>query len=175
MQPHRNMIRIMSLRNFSRFVTPSSRALSPGLLSLLCAALVSGGCSLGKPASASFASVVIANRSVEQIQQTTKAVLQGDGYSAFPGSGNTLVFEKEGTRGDSLAYNGLVDTHYGAQTIVRFRTDIVDLGGGSLRLQGQAFMVRNANDAFFEDETRLANFRSGPYQKLLDEVAKRLQ
>jgi hypothetical protein len=165
----------MSLQNFSRFVAPSPRALLPGLLTLLCAVLVSGGCSLGKPASASFASVVIANRSVEQIQQTTTAVFQGDGYSAFPGSGNTLVFDREGTRANNLAYNGLVGTHYGAQTIVRVRTDIVDLGGGSFRLQCQAFMVRNANDSFFEEEQRLANFRSGPYQKLLDEVAKRLQ
>jgi hypothetical protein len=175
MQPCRNMITTMFFRSFSRSVTPAPRALLPGLLTLLCAALVSGGCSLGKPASASFASVVIANRSVEEIQRTAMSVFQGDGYSAIPGSGNTLVFEKEGTRADSLAYNGVVDTHYGAQTVVRFRTDIVDLGGGSLRLQGQAFMVRNANDAFFEDENRLSNFRSGPYQKLLDEVAKRLQ
>jgi hypothetical protein len=144
------------------------------LLSLACG-VFSTGCSLGKPASASFASVVIANRSVEQIQQAATVVFQGDGYSASAGSGNTMVFEKEGTRANNLAYNGLVGTHYGAQTIIRVRTDIVDLGGGSSRLQCQAFMVRNANDSFFEDESRLANFRSGPYQKLLDEVVKRLQ
>jgi len=169
------MIKMMSLRNFSRLVTPSSRAWLPGLVTVFCAALVSGGCSLGKPGSASFASVVIANRSIEQIQKTTTAVFQGDGYSGFVGYGNTLVFEKEGTQGDNLAYNGLVGTHYGAQTIVRVRTDIVDVGGGSLRLQCQAFMVRNANEGFFEEEQRLTYFRSGPYQKLLDEVAKRLQ
>ena len=164
MQPHQNMIRMMSLR-----------AWLPGLSALLCAALVSGGCSLGKPGSASFASVVVANRSIEQIQQATTTVFRGDGYTAFTESGETLVFEKEGTRGDNLAYNGLVNTHYGAQTIVRVRTDVVDLGGGTYRLQCQAFMVRNANDSFFEEESRLSNFRSGPYQKLLDEVAKRLQ
>ena len=36
-------------------------------------------------------------------------------------------------------------------------------------------MVSNAGDSFFEDEHRLANFRSRPYQDLLDEVAKRLK
>ena len=169
------MIRKMFLRVFSRLVGPPSRAWLPGLLTLLCAAFVSGGCSLGKPASASFASVVIGNRSVEQIQQTTTAVFRGDGYSARPSSGDTLVFEKEGTQANNVAQNGLVGTHYGAQTIIRVRTDIVDLGGGSFRLQCQTFMVRNAGDSFFEDEHRLANIRSGPYQKLLDEVAKRLQ
>jgi hypothetical protein len=149
--------------------------LLPGLLTMLCAVFVSSGCSLGKPASASFASVVIANRNIEQIQQAAKAVFQGDGYSASAGSGNTLVFEKEGTQANNLAQNGLVGTHYGAQTVIRVRTDIVDLGSGSFRLQCQTFMVRNAGDSFFEDEHRLANIRSGPYQKLLDEVAKRLQ
>ena len=36
-------------------------------------------------------------------------------------------------------------------------------------------MVSGAGDAFMENESRLANFRSGPYQDLLDEVAKRLK
>jgi hypothetical protein len=142
---------------------------------MLCAVFVSGGCSLGKPASASFASVVIANRSVEQIQQATTAAFQAEGYRASRGAYDTLIFEREGTQANNLAQNGLVGTHYGAQTVIRVRTDIVDLGSGSFRLQCQTFMVRNAGDSFFEDEHRLANIRSGPYQKLLDEVAKRLQ
>jgi hypothetical protein len=36
-------------------------------------------------------------------------------------------------------------------------------------------MVRNANDSFFEDESRVTNIRRMPYQNLLDEVAKRLK
>ena len=36
-------------------------------------------------------------------------------------------------------------------------------------------MVRNAGDSFSEDQTRLTNFRSGPYQDLLDKVASRLK
>jgi hypothetical protein len=36
-------------------------------------------------------------------------------------------------------------------------------------------MVNGAGDSFFEEEHRLANFRSGPYQNILDEVAKRLK
>ena len=86
-----------------------------------------------------------------------------------------MVFEKEGTRANNLAYNGVVGTHYGAQTIVRVKTELVELGGGSHRLQCQAYMVRNAGDSFFEEEQRLANVRRGPYQTLLDEVAKRLK
>jgi hypothetical protein len=36
-------------------------------------------------------------------------------------------------------------------------------------------MVRDAGDSFFEDESRLINMRSRPYQKLLDKVAKALK
>jgi hypothetical protein len=86
-----------------------------------------------------------------------------------------MVFEKEGTRGQSLAYGGVADTYYGSTTVVRVRAQLVDLGAGSTRLQCKAYMVRDANDSFFEDESGLLNIRSGPYQNLLDKVAKRLQ
>ena len=66
-------------------------------------------------------------------------------------------------------------SHYGAVTIIRVRVSLVDLGSGKHRLQCQASMVSGAGDSFFENEARLANFRSGPYQDLLDEVAKRLK
>jgi hypothetical protein len=137
--------------------------------------LLSAGCHLGQPGSASFASVVIKQHSIADIQAATAQVFQEDGYTAYTTGSGQLVFEKEGTRANNLAYNGLIGTHYGAQTLVRVRTEIVDLGGGTHRLQCQTYMVRNAGDSFFEDETRLSNMRSGSYQDLLDKVAKRLK
>ena len=145
------------------------------LLVLVCAILIPGCGSLGQPASASFASVVIANRSVEQIQQTTAAVFQENGYRGRRSPDGMLVFEKEGSRADTIARDGLVAAQSGAVTLVRVKTEVVELGSGSRRLQGQAYMVTGAGDSFFEDEVRLTNFRSGPYQKLLNEVAKRLK
>lgn len=138
-------------------------------------ALAVTGCHLSQPGSASFASVIVAGRSVQEIQQAAVVVFQQEGYTALRGPDNTLIFEREGSRANNLSQNGLVGTHYGAQTVIRVRTKIVDLGGGSLRLQCQAFMVRDAGDSFFEDEHALANVRARPYQKLLDEVALRLK
>jgi hypothetical protein len=63
----------------------------------------------------------------------------------------------------------------GARTLVRVRAEVVALEPGSHRLQCQAYMVSGAGDSFFEDEHRLANLRSGPYRRLLEEVAKRLK
>ena len=153
---------------------PLATCLLPLLLGLIFLTLCSG-CHLGQPGSASFASVVVAGRSVEQIQQAAVLVFQADGYVAYTTGSGQLLFEKGGSRANNLANNGLVATHYGAQSLVRVRLEFVDLGGGSYRLQCQAFMVSNAGDSFFEEEKRLANIRSGPYQDLLDKVAASLQ
>ena len=131
--------------------------------------------SLNQPGSASFASVVIPNRSATEIQETAAQVFRTNGYASQRNGSGQMIFEKEGTRANNLSYNGVVGTHYGAQTIVRVKTELIDLGGGSHRLQCQAYMVRNAGDSFFEEEHRLANVRRGPYQTLLDEVANRLK
>jgi hypothetical protein len=148
-----------------------------GLLAVCLAvmAIAGTGCHLGQPGSASFATVVIQQRSPEEIQAAAVQVFQEDGYTANATGPGQLLFEKEGSRANNLAYNGVVGTHYGAQTLVRVKTEIVDLGGGAHRLQCQAYMVKNAGESFFEDESRLSNLRSGPYQNLLDKVASRLK
>jgi hypothetical protein len=138
-------------------------------------AVLGAGCRSSQPTSASFASVVIPGKTPEEICRTTAAVFQEDGYQAAVVSPGKMVFQKEGSRGQSLAYGGVVDTHEGAVTLVRVRAQLVDLGAKGYRLQAQAYMVRNANDSFMEDESALLNIRSGPYQKLLDKVADRLK
>ena len=146
-----------------------------GGLAILCGVLFSG-CSTGKPASASFASVVIANQSTATIQDTTMLVFGEAGYKANRVPDGAMVFEKEGSRGDQIVYGGLGGAAYGGAVTVRVRAEIVDLAGqDARRLQCQAYMVRDAGAGIFEDKSRVANFRSGPYQKLLDEVATKLK
>jgi hypothetical protein len=150
--------------------------LAPGVLALiLLTAVLATGCGTGKPAGASFASVIIAGKTPAEICNVTGAVFQEDGYKVAALSPASMIFQKEATRSQSIAYGGVVDTHYGAVTLVRVKAELVDLGNGSQRLQCQASMVRNAGDSFFEDESRLVNMRSRPYQNLLDKVAKRLK
>lgn len=132
------------------------------------------GCGATKPASASFASVIISGQEPEAITKTTVAVFQEDGYAASAADGQ-LIFDKEASRMTNVAYEGLVGSHYGAQTLVRVKVSLVDLGAGAHRLQCQAYVVKDAGDAFFAEEQKLANVRSRPYQNLLDEVASRLK
>jgi hypothetical protein len=139
----------------------------------LAGGLFTTGCHLGQPASASFASVLISGKTPAQINDTTVAVFKENGYLASL-SDQGWTFEKEGTRGQTLAYDGLVSAHYGAVTLVRVRVKVVAAGNDAQRLQCQAYMVTDATDPLMIHEVRLANYRSGPYQKILDEVAKRL-
>ena len=144
------------------------------LLALACGLAGFGCSSLNKPASASFASVTISGKSAGEIRDATIAVFQENGYQASV-SPQGLVFEKEGSKANSISRDGIVGSHDGAVTIIRVRVQLVDFGNGSQRLQCQTYMVSGAGDSFFEEEHRLANFRSGPYQKLLNEVARRLK
>jgi hypothetical protein len=159
--------------NLTSFVLTKLRL--SGLVCLLGLASLATGCRTGEPTSASFASVVIKGKSPDEICKTAAAVFQEDGYQVASLAPEMMVFQKEGTRGQSLAYSGVVDTHYGGGTVVRVRAQLVDLGAGGQRLQCKAYMVQDAGDSFFEDESALLNFRSGPYQKLLNKVADRLK
>ncbi|MHC1764514.1 MAG: hypothetical protein AB9869_09425 [Verrucomicrobiia bacterium] len=158
----------MTKKTLARSLTLLWLPLAWGLLSTGCHSLTGAG-------SASFASVSIPGRSVAEIQAATAQVFSENGYFGGLASNGQMVFEKEGTRANTIAREGLFAAQSGAQTVVRVRADVVSLGSGSYRLQCQAFMVTGAGDSFFEEEERLANLRGAPYQALLNEVAKRLK
>ena len=132
------------------------------------------GCGATKPASASFASVIIRGHSTEEITKATVAVFQEDGYSVRAVDGK-LIFDREASRMNNIAYEGVVGAHYGAQTLERVKAALVEIGADAYRLQCQAYIVKDAGDTFFGEEQKLANIRSRPYQNLLDKVAERLK
>ena len=140
------------------------------------ALLVLVGCqSTSGPGSASFASVTINKHTPEEIHTATGAVFREDGYAGAQMSPSQMLFEKEASRLSTISRDGLIAAQGGARTIERVRTELVDLGGGTYRLQCQAFMVSGAGDSFFENEVRKTNVRSGPYRSLLNKVAKKLE
>ena len=138
-------------------------------------ALAGVGCgSLGGPASASFASVTIENHSLAEIASATAKVFAADGYTGGMSGGSNMVFQKGASRATTLSREGLVDTHYDAQTVNRVKVEIVAVGESGYRLQCKAYVVRDAGD-LLEDEVPLANIRSLPYQSLLNQVKKELK
>ncbi len=144
-----------------------------GLLIFLAASVL--GCRLSEPSSASFASVEIREKPTEVIEEVTRDVFAEEGFRFRGGGSGALVFQKEGSQGDAIVYQGLIGAHEGERTDIRVRVRLVELGEEAIRLQCQAYMVKNAGDSFFEDEVRLTNLRAGPYQKILREIASRLE
>jgi hypothetical protein len=97
-----------------------------------------------------------------------------NGYTESFNDGQSLVFTREGSRLETISRDGLVAAQEGQSTLVRVRAELVKLGAGTYRLQCQTYMVINAGQRF-EEEVRLANIRSRPYQKMLDAVKDRLK
>ncbi len=139
-------------------------------------ALGGPGCrSVSGPGSASFASVTIANHPAEEIAKVTMQVFGAAGYQGGPTGPGEMTFQREASRATTMSREGLVNTHYGAQSMIRVRTEIVELSGGTFRLQCKAFVITGGSDPFFQEEVPLSNLRSGPFQSILNKVAKQLK
>jgi hypothetical protein len=137
--------------------------------------LAGTGCSsVSGSGSASFASVTIQNHSEAEIASATTQVFVTDGYRGGPSGLGKMLFEKEASRGTTMAREGLVGTAYGAQSLIRVRVETVELPGSQYRLQCKAYTVTGGSDPFFQNEVAYANFRSGPWQSLLNKVKRQL-
>lgn len=142
---------------------------------LSCVALLVAGCSsMNKPASASFASVVIVNQTPEQIRQATIAVFQDNGYQQIQMSDGSLAFQREATRREQIDYAGIAGAQQGEQVAMRVRVQIFPKNPGACWLACKAYAVCNPGQGVFEQVTPLFDLQSRPYQKLLDQVAARL-
>ena len=157
-------------RSLSCRFPASVAALLPLIALLACA-----GCGTTKgPASASFASVIIQNHTEAEIITATTQVFASDGYRGGPSGTGQMLFEREASRATTLARESVVGTAYGAQSFIRVRVETVELTGSQYRLQCKAYTVSGGSDPFFQNEVAYANFRSGPWQSLLNKVKKQL-
>jgi hypothetical protein len=151
---------------------PRPLALLTSILLAAASTAVIGCKSLDKPESASFASVQIPGHTAEQIRAAMVVVFQQDGYTPVNLERPEMVFEKQGSKWDRIVYGSWIDD---AAVWVRVRVSVVPLSDGVFRLQCQAFKVRDKGDAVFEEQVRLRNNRSKPYQALLDKVLGQLK
>ena len=158
------------MNSFSKFFGSRKFTGVAGLALISVAILVSGCSSMNRPASASFAGVIISNQSVEKIKTAAITVFTQNGYTLMSLPGDELAFEREATRREQLEYAGVVGSHQGEQVLMRVRLGIEPNNANSFWLSAKAYAVCNPGQAVFESSTALFNFQSGPYQKLLDKV-----
>ena len=135
-------------------------------LAAACVALI--GCNSPKqPASGSFAAVRIQGHTAEQIRATTVVAFQQEGYAFAGGQRPDMIFEKEASRWDQIAYGNWVDA---APVWLRVRASVVPLHPDGFRLECQAYKVHNKGEQFGEEQVALSKAHRKPYQALLDKV-----
>ena len=146
------------------------RPFAAGLLALCAVSLV--GCQSAKqPGSMSHASVQVQGHPLEDIRQTTTLVFREAGYSLAAASPEEMVFDRPGSRRDATKWGG-----WSAEGVtMRVKVGLSRMTDGSDLLEADAYAVQNSDDEFFRTERRNIVLNRRPYQKLLDEVARRLK
>jgi hypothetical protein len=143
------------------------------LFFLPCLLLAWAGCR-SHPASPSsrLASVVITNQPAVLVEAETETVFKQHGYQASRSKTSQLVFEKEGTRMDTLVYGDWSPK----KVWVRVNVYVHDLTSiQQVLLECDAFMVAEHGDTHFEEEHKLTSVHRGRFQDLLNEVSQRLR
>ena len=140
------------------------------LLTLSLLACAAGGCrTADKPPGARFASVEIRGNTPGQICGMTSEVFLNEGYELMQAKPDSLVFEKKATALNNFAYGNWMDT----PVWVRVRLAVVPVSDQVWRMECHAYLLRDRGETT-EEEMKLTSLRSHPYQKLLDQVQKRL-
>ena len=106
-----------------------------------------------------------------EIQQTATAVFREAGYASVLAATEEMVFERPGSRRDALKWGGWSEQGVTMRVKVRLSETL----NGSYLLQADAYAVQNSDDPFFRTESRNILLNRRPYQKLLDEIARRLR
>jgi hypothetical protein len=138
------------------------------LLLASCLLIVLGCKSAPQTGSAWLASVVISNKTPSQIRVTAIDVFETNGFRIKTMKTSEIVLDRPGTKMENVLYGGL-STGIWTRAKLRSRNH----GPDAFLLECNAYFVENHDDTALETERKL--HRSGPFQKLLDEVQKRLQ
>lgn len=114
-----------------------------------------------------LASVEIVGHEAAEIRQATTKVFAENGYERVAG----LVFEKKGSTWNSLAYGG-----WSRQPVwVRVRVSLRPHRTGRQVLGCDAYLVRDRNGDFLEEERKPWVSRRGECERILNQIKARLE
>jgi hypothetical protein len=141
------------------------------LLAVSSVALPGVGCrTVGKSDPAQIASVEIHGHPLPRVRDVTAEVFHEHGYEVMKRGWVDLVFEREGSSMNNIAYGNWM----GSGIWVRAKVRIADISPEESRIDCEAFLLRNRGEPT-EEEIKIRKIHSHQYQKLLNEVAKRLK
>jgi hypothetical protein len=136
----------------------------------VCVSVLTGCGSADKTLGPRTASVDIRLNTPRQISEVVQAVFHDQGYVLVHTERLKLVFEKEASAAASLAYGSWMD-----KTVwVRVKVSMTLAGEETVHVQAIAFHVQERGTSI-EKEIPERGLQPKPFQKLLDEVARRLR
>ena len=145
--------------------------LLPLCLMIVVLALSGAGCRTTDSSSpARFASVIISGNTPGQIRDAAVEVFGENGYREATTDPAGMVFEKEGSSMNNLAYGSWLGD---SRVWIRVKAGVTTTGERRSLLECSAFLVRDIGSAA-EEELPVRGMHRGQYQKLLDQVASRL-
>jgi hypothetical protein len=136
-------------------------------------ALLGAGCASDRKGSSSavLASVEIRERAPGEIADTAVAVFREHGYDASRHNKRDLVFEKQGSNFNRLAYG---DWASGNSVWERVLLSIVPEGPALARLDCHAYLVADKGSPT-EERVKYGHVKRAPLQAMLEEIATRLR
>jgi hypothetical protein len=153
-------------------ITENRRLAFTYLVLGLLLALFGVGCkSTPKTSSNRLASVVIKDRTSEEIETAIRNVFEKHDYElSARRDGGAMIFEKKGTVMNGLVYGDW----YSGGVWERVKVYHGELEPKRTLLDCDAYMVQEHDDPFFQSERKPYKSRRHLYQELLDEVVKEL-
>ena len=148
---------------------PSAAALL--LLLALCAASLLGCTTANQLNSSGFGAAIVKGRSEAEIRQVTKVVFAENGYSLASEGAEYLVFDRPGSQRDALKWGGWD----GAGVVIRAKVKMTRLAEVSYSLQLDMVAVHDAGQGIMESENPMMTLNKRPYNRLMDEIGKRLK
>jgi hypothetical protein len=139
-------------------------------LAVLAAVLATGCRSPNRQVSNRMASIIVTNRSSEQIGAAIQSVFEKHEYEAGKSDEDELVFEKQGSFMNGMVYGDW----YSGGVWERIRVYQRELRPVETVVECDAYMVQQREDPLFQKERKEYKTRRGHCQKLLNEVAKDL-
>jgi hypothetical protein len=136
----------------------------------VCVSVLTGCGSADKSLGPRTASVDIRLNTPRQISEVIQTVFHDQGYVLVHTERLKLVFEKEASAAASLAYGSWMD-----KTVwIRVKVSMRLVGEETVHVEAIAFHVQERGTSI-ETEIPARGLQPKPFQKLLDEVARRLR
>ena len=133
--------------------------------------LFQAGCRTSSPGhGTSHAAVIIPDHTDAEVRQVARQVFAEDGYSVHHTGADLLEFRRAGSSMDRMKFGDWMDDGVS----IRAKLKISTLADGAHLLQLDMYSFKESKDVFFQEETRMVLLNRRHYQKLLDEIVRRL-